>query len=79
MSDAEAPFTGVGLESIKNVKNNNLIVNDIVDKIYLNAGVSANAQPVARANAREFLNRVKDLEDPTNPRWTITLSTQLWK
>jgi hypothetical protein len=67
MSDAEAPFTGAGLESIKNVKNNNLIVNDIVDKIYLNAGVSANAQPVARANAREFLNRIKDMEDPTNP------------
>jgi hypothetical protein len=65
--DIAAPFTGEGLESIKNVKNNNLIVNDIVDKIYLNIGVSANAQPVARANAREFLNRIKDLEDPTNP------------
>jgi len=65
--DIAAPFTGAGLEAIKNVKNNNLIVNDIVDKIYLNAGVSANAQPVARANAREFLNRIKDLEDPTNP------------
>jgi hypothetical protein len=64
--DIAAPFTGAGLESIKNVKNNNLIVNDIVDKIYLNIGVSANAQPVARANAREFLNRIKDLEDPTN-------------
>ena len=69
-----APFTGAGLESIKNVKNNNLIVNDLVDKIYLNAGVSENAQPVARANAREFLNRVKDLEDPTNPGGP-TLST----
>ena len=33
----------------------------------MNAGVSANAQPVARANAREFLNRIKDLEDPANP------------
>ena len=65
--DIAAPFTGAGLESIKNVKNNNLIVNDIVNKIYLNAGVAENAQPVARANAREFLNRVKDLEDPTNP------------
>ncbi len=64
--DIAAPFTGAGLESLKNVKNNNLIVNDIVDKIYLNIGVSANAQPVARANAREFLNRIKDLEDPTN-------------
>jgi len=58
--------TSQGLETLKNVENNNLIINDIVDKIYLNAGVSANAQPVARANAREFLNRVKDLEDPTN-------------
>ena len=59
--------TGRGLESIKNVQNNNLIVNDLVDKIYLNAGVSKNAQPTVRANAREFLNRVKDLEDPQFP------------
>ena len=65
--DIAAPFTGAGLEAIKNVKGSNLIVDDIVNKIYLNAGVSANAQPVARANAREFLNRVKDLEDPTFP------------
>ena len=65
--DIAAPFTGAGLEAIKSVKNNNLIVDDIVNKIYLNAGVSANAQPVARANAREFLNRIKDLEDPANP------------
>ena len=59
--------TGAGLELLKNVKNNNLIIDDVVNKIYLNAGVSANAQPVARANAREFLNRIKNLEDPTNP------------
>jgi len=72
VSDARA-FTGEGLEQIKNVKNDNLIVNDIVDKIYLNAGVAKNAQPVARANAREFLNRVKDLEDPDFPGGT-TLS-----
>ena len=65
--DIAAPFTGAGLESIKNVKNNNLIVNDIVDKVYEMSGVTKNAQPVARANAREFLNRIKDLEDPTNP------------
>jgi len=66
--DIAAPFSGAGLESIKNVKNNNLIVNDIVNKIYLNAGVAENAQPVVRANAREFLNRVKDLTDePGNP------------
>ena len=65
--DIAAPFTGAGLEAIKNVKGSNLIVDDIVNKIYLNAGVSESAQPVVRANAREFLNRVKDLEDPTNP------------
>ena len=72
-SDA-ATFTGEGLESIKNVKGTNLIIDDIVDKIYLNAGVSKNAQPVARANARDFLNRVKDLEDPDFPAGT-TLSS----
>ena len=55
--------TGKGLEAIKNVQNNNLIVNDLVNKIYLNAGVAENAQPVVRANAREFLNRIKDLAD----------------
>ena len=71
-SDA-ATFTGEGLEQIKNVKNNNLIVDDIVNKIYLNAGVAENAQPVVRANAREFLNRIKDLEDPDFPGGT-TLS-----
>ena len=67
LSDANAPFTGAGLEAIKNVKGSNLIVDDIVNKIYLNAGVAENAQPVVRANAREFLNRIKDLEDPTFP------------
>jgi len=61
-SDAST-FTGAGLEAIKNVKGSNLIVDDIVNKIYLNAGVSDAAQPVVRANAREFLNRVKDLSD----------------
>ena len=65
-SNAET-FSGAGLEAIKNVKGSNLIVDDIVNKIYLNAGVSESAQPVVRANAREFLNRVKDLEDPTFP------------
>ena len=59
--------TGSGLEAIKSVKNNNLIVDDLVNQIYLNAGVSDAAQPVVRANAREFLNRVKDLEDPEFP------------
>ena len=66
--DIAAPFSGAGLEAIKNVKNNNLIVNDLVNKIYLNAGVAENAQPVVRANARDFLNRIKDLTDePGNP------------
>ena len=59
--------TSKGLEAIKNVQNNNLIIDDLVDKIYLNAGVSKNAQPTARANARDFLNRIKDLEDPQFP------------
>ena len=59
--------TGAGLESIKNVQNNNLIVNELVDTIYLNAGVTPAAQPTVRANAREFLNRIKDLEDPQFP------------
>ena len=65
--DISAPFSSSGLESIKNVKGSNLIVDDIVNKIYLNAGVSDAAQPVVRANAREFLNRIKDLEDPEFP------------
>ena len=65
--DISAPFTGAGLEAIKNVKGSNLIVDDLVNKVYLNAGVSDAAQPVVRANAREFLNRVKDLEDPEFP------------
>ena len=61
--DIAAPFSGSGLEALKNVKNNDLIMNDVLNKIYLNAGVSENAQPVVRANAREFLNRIKDLSD----------------
>ena len=76
--DIAAPFSGAGLEAIKNVKGSNLIVDDIVDKIYMNAGVTKAAQPVARANAREFLNRIKDLEDPSFPGGP-TLSGQLWK
>jgi hypothetical protein len=60
--------TGKGLETLKNVQNNNLIVNDLVDKIYLNAGVAPAAQPVVRGNARDFLNRIKSLTDePGNP------------
>ena len=59
--------SGEGLELLRGVKNKELILNDVVNKIYLNAGVSKNAQPVVRANAREFLNRIKDLEDPNFP------------
>lgn len=61
--DIAAPFSGSGLEALKNVKNNDLIMNDVLNKIYLNAGVTENAQPVVRANAREFLNRIKNLSD----------------
>ena len=66
--------TGAGLEAIKSVKNNSLVVDDLVDKIYQMSGVAENAKPVARANARDFLNRVKDLEDPDFPGGT-TLSS----
>ena len=59
--------SGEGLELLRGVKNKELILGDVVNKIYLNAGVPKNAQPVVRANAREFLNRIKDLEDPNFP------------
>ena len=62
--------TGAGLEALKNVKNNNLIINDLVDKVYDMAGVAKTAQPVARGNARDFLNTIKDMEDPTFPGGT---------
>jgi hypothetical protein len=65
--------TGAGLEAIKSVKNNSLIVDDLVDKVYQMSGVAENAKPVARANARDFLNRIKDMEDPEFPSGT-TLS-----
>ena len=71
--DIAAPFTGAGLEAIKSVKNNSLIVDDLVNKVYQMSGVAENAKPVARANARDFLNRIKDLEDPEFPGGT-TLS-----
>jgi hypothetical protein len=75
-----APFTGAGLEAIKNVKGSNLIVDDIVNKIYLNAGVAENAQPVVRANAREFLNRIKDLTDePGNPTLSSVMEADDFK
>jgi len=65
--------TGAGLEAIKSVKNNSLVVDDLVNKVYQMSGVAENAKPVARANARDFLNRIKDLEDPEFPGGT-TLS-----
>ena len=71
--DIAAPFTGAGLEAIKSVKNNSLIVDDLVNKVYQMSGVAENAKPVARANARDFLNRIKDMEDPEFPGGT-TLS-----
>jgi len=77
---SDASFTGAGLEAIKNVKGSNLIVDDIVNKIYLNAGVAENAQPVVRANAREFLNRVKDLSDePGNPTLSSVMEADDFK
>ena len=80
LSDADAPFTGAGLEAIKNVKGSNLIVDDIVNKIYLNAGVAENAQPVVRANAREFLNRIKDLTDePGSPSLSSVMEADDFK
>jgi hypothetical protein len=73
VEDYTSAPTGAGLEAIKSVKNNSLIVDDLVNKVYQMSGVSENAKPVARANARDFLNRVKDLEDPEFPGGT-TLS-----
>jgi hypothetical protein len=60
--------TGAGLESLKKVQNfDRTIGDDLVNKVYDMAGVSKNAQPVARGNARDFLNTIKDLEDPSFP------------
>ena len=59
--------TSAGLESLKTVKNNDVVAKAIADKVYEIAGVAENAKPVARGNARDFLNRIKDVEDPTNP------------
>jgi hypothetical protein len=65
--------TGAGLESLKSVKNNDVIAKALSDKVYEIAGVAEGAKPVARGNARDFLNRIKDAEDPTFPGGT-TLS-----
>lgn len=67
--DIAAPFSGAGLESLKKVQNfDRTIGDDLVNKVYDMAGVSKNAQPVARGNARDFLNTIKDLEDPAFPK-----------
>ena len=60
--------TGAGLEAVKSVKNfEKRVADDLVNKVYDMAGVLPNAKPVARANARDFLNRIKNLEDPEFP------------
>jgi len=66
--DIAAPFTGEGLESLKKVMNvDKTIGDDLVNRVYDMAGVLPNAKPVARGNARDFLNTIKDLEDPSFP------------
>ena len=60
--------TGSGLESLKQVRNfEKTIGDDLVNKVYDMAGVKEAAKPVARGNARDFLNTIKDLEDPSFP------------
>ena len=61
--------TGAGLEAVKSVKNfEKRVADDLVNKVYDMAGVLPNAKPVVRANARDFLNRIKNLTDePGNP------------
>ena len=56
--------TGAGLEAVKSVKNfEKRVADDLVNKVYDMAGVLPNAKPVVRANARDFLNRIKNLSD----------------
>ena len=60
--------TGAGLESLKKVRNfEKTIGDDLVNTVYDMAGVKEAAKPVARGNARDFLNTIKDMEDPTFP------------
>jgi len=60
--------TGSGLEALKQVRNfEKTIGDDLVNKVYDMAGVKEAAKPVARGNARDFLNTIKDMEDPTFP------------
>ena len=66
--DIAAPFSGAGLEALKKVQNfDKTIGDDLVNKVYDMAGVKEAAKPVARGNARDFLNTIKDLEDPSFP------------
>ena len=66
--DIAAPFSGTGLEALKKVQNfDKTIGDDLVNKVYDMAGVKEAAKPVARGNARDFLNTIKDMEDPTFP------------
>ncbi len=66
--DIAAPFTGAGLESLKKVQNfDRTIGDDLVNRVYDMAGVKEAAKPVARGNARDFLNTIKDMEDPSFP------------
>ena len=66
--DIAAPFSGAGLEALKKVQNfDKTIGDDLVNKVYDMAGVKEAAKPVARCNARDFLNTIKDMEDPTFP------------
>lgn len=60
--------TGAGLEAVKSVKNfEKRVADELVDKVYEMSGVKEAAKPVARGNARDFLNTIKDMEDPTFP------------
>ena len=66
--DIAAPFSGAGLEALKKVQNfDKTIGDDLVNKVYDMAGVKEAAKPIARGNARDFLNTIKDMEDPTFP------------
>ena len=60
--------TGAGLEAVKSVKNfEKRVADELVDKVYEMSGVKEAAKPVARGNARDSLNTIKDMEDPTFP------------
>ena len=57
--DIAAPFSGAGLEALKKVQNfDKTIGDDLVNKVYDMAGVKEAAKPVARGNARDFLNTI---------------------